>query len=242
MKIILSHSNTPAFNLAAEEYLFSDIDENYLFLYINDPSVIIGSNQAVVNEVDQDFCIEHDIRVIRRMSGGGAVYHDHGNINYSFINERSDEPLSAAFLKPIVDALTVLGIPVEIGKRKDLWLNGFKVSGTASHLSKGRELHHGTLLYSSDIEMLWGALTSERRDLIKKATQSVVSPVKNISDYITEKDGSSPLSTDFFKLLTDQLIEFYNLSELAVLEGDDIKEIEALQKSKYSNREWNYRK
>lgn len=242
MKIILSPSKTPAFNLAAEEHLFSKLGENFLFLYINNPSVIIGSNQAVLNEVDQDFCIDNDIRIIRRLSGGGAVYHDHGNVNYSFIQEKSKEPLSSSFLDPIINVLHTLGIPVEVGKRKDLWLNGFKISGTASHLSKGRELHHGTLLYNTDIKMLWGALTSENRNLIKKATQSVISPVENIHDYLHEKNGNSPDTEMFYGILTERLIEYYDLDNQTYLSTFDIKDIEHLQSIKYSKREWNYRK
>ncbi len=242
MNIILSPSTLPAFNLAAEEYLFSKLGEDFLFFYINNSSVIIGSNQSVLNEVDQDFCIEHNIRVIRRISGGGAVYHDLGNINYSFIHDRTNEPLSAGFLEPIVTVLHLLNIPAEIGKRKDLWLNGYKISGTASHLSKGRELHHGTLLYKTNIEMLWGALTSEKRDLIKKATQSVVSPVKNISDYQSENNGVIINTEEFFQQFIEKLIHYYKLNDLSDLKDYEIEEIESLQKSKYSNREWNYRK
>src|SRR5690554_7198653 len=192
MKMIVSPSTTSAFNLAAEQFLFSKKGEDYLLLYLNDPSVIIGSNQAVLNEVNIDFCIDNNIRIIRRMSGGGAVYHDSGNFNFAFIRDQRDAPLSAAFLEPVVKVLHRMNIPVAVGKRKDLWLNGFKISGTASHLSKGRELHHGTLLYNTDIKMLWGALTSENRNLIKKATQSVISPVENIHDYLHEKNGNSP--------------------------------------------------
>src|SRR5690554_355681 len=165
MNIVVSRSNTPAFNLAAEEYLFSRKEEDFLFVYRNDPSVIIGSNQAVLNEVDLDFCIERDIRIIRRLSGGGAVYHDLGNFNYSFIHGKTEQPLSARFLIPVVDALHAIGIPVEIQKRKDLWIGDNKISGTASHLSGGRELHHGTLLYNSNLEMLKRALRSEDRTL-----------------------------------------------------------------------------
>lgn len=242
MKIIFSSSISPAFNLAAEQYLFSKPRENFLLLYVNEPSVIVGSNQAVLNEVDIDFCIDNNIAVIRRLSGGGAVYHDKGNLNYSFIHDKTEEPLSNRFLIPVLEVLKEIDIPAAVGKRKDLWLDGYKISGTASHLSKGRELHHGTLLYNSDIDMLWRALSSEKRDFVKKATQSVVSPVKNIIDYIIEKRGSAPETEDFFLLITERLVDFFGLDDLTVLQNDDISMIGEIQKNRYSTREWNYRK
>ncbi|NLJ00610.1 MAG: lipoate--protein ligase family protein [Bacteroidales bacterium] len=242
MNIVVSRSNTPAFNLAAEEYLFSRKEEDFLFLYRNEPSVIIGSNQAVLNEVDPDFCIENDIRIIRRLSGGGAVYHDLGNFNYSFIHGKTDQPLSARFLDPIVSALHAMGIPVEIRKRKDLWLGEYKVSGTASHLSGGRELHHGTLLYDSDLKMLKHSLRAENRNLIKKATASVVSPVCNIKEYLKENRGAAPDVGDFFKQWSGQLAILLNAPDILMLEKEQVTAIEVLQQEKYNRREWNYRK
>lgn len=241
MNIIVSPSTTPAFNLAAEEHLFSRKGENFLWLYVNEPSVIIGSNQAVMNEVDPDFCIEHDIRIIRRMSGGGAVYHDEGNLNYSFIHDSTGAPLSTRFLEPVVVVLHKLGIPVVIGKRKDLWLEGRKISGTASHISRGRELHHGTLLYDADLEVLQRALTSENGHLIKKATASVSSPVRNIRSYLLEQQGRADDVTAFLEALTRKLLEYYGLKELTMFKREDMAEIEELQKKKYTQRDWNYR-
>ena len=153
MKLIFSPSRSPSFNLAAEEFLFSESGDEIVFLYVNDPCVIIGSNQSVPNEVDQHFCVPNSIEIIRRLSGGGAVYHDQGNINYCFIHNKisGKSSLSADFLLPVILSLHSMQIPCEIGKRKDLWLNGYKISGTASHVSKNRELHHGTLLYNTDL-------------------------------------------------------------------------------------------
>lgn len=242
MNILVSQFNTPAFNLSAEEYLFSKTGENYLFLYINEPSVIIGSNQAVLNEVDIDFCIDNSILIIRRLSGGGAVYHDFGNINYSFIHELTEKPLSAQFLDPVIEVLKRLGINAEIGKRKDLWLEGLKISGTASHISKGRELHHGTLLYDTNIDMLRGSLTPAKRDLVKKATQSVVSPVTNINCSLSGENGSPPDTDSFFKSLKDLFVDYYEANGITDFSDADIVEIEKLQREKYTNREWNYRK
>ncbi len=241
MKVVISPSSMPSFNLAAEEYLFSRKGEDFLLLYVNEPSVIIGSNQAVRNEVDQDFCIEHNIRIIRRLSGGGAVYHDRGNLNYAFIEDSTGAPLSARFLDPVVTVLHESGIPVEVGKRKDLWLNGYKISGTASHVSRGRELHHGTLLYDTDLEMLKRALTPENGRPIKKATPSVPSPVRNIRSYLAEKEGTTANMTSFFDMLSGKLLTLYGLDKMTDLQTEEMAQIEELQRSKYTQRDWNYR-
>ncbi|MEA4917894.1 lipoate--protein ligase family protein [Proteiniphilum sp.] len=241
MDIILSHSISPTFNLAAEEYLFSKIEDDFLFLYTNEPSVIIGSNQAVLNEVDQDFCIEHDIRIVRRLSGGGAVFHDKGNLNYSFIHGKRGEPLSARFLDPVVETLCALHIPVEVGKRKDLWLEGYKISGTASHLSKGREMHHGTLLYDTDLDMLLKALSAEKRDMVAKATVSVPSPVRNIRPYLEAKWGSSLETEHFIQQFASQIILLLGVDHTDTFSDEEKRRIGELQRDKYVQRSWNYR-
>jgi lipoate-protein ligase A len=241
MNIIISPSTIPSFNLSAEEYLFSQKNEDFLFLYVNDPSVIIGSNQAVINEVDIDFCIEYDISVIRRLSGGGAVYHDKGNLNYSFIHNKTGEPLSANFLNPIVETLHSLGIPAVIGKRKDIWLDGYKISGTASHISRGRELHHGTLLYDTDLDVLQKALSSKQKNTIKRATASVPSPVINIKTFLLESRGSAPDITQFTENIIKSLLSYYRSDKMLKLQEKDIEVIETLRKAKYIQRDWNYR-
>lgn len=241
INIILSQSTLPSFNLAAEEYLFSKQGEDFLLLYVNQPSVIIGSNQAVLNEIDQDFCIEHDIRIIRRLSGGGAVYHDTGNLNFSFIHGKTGEPLSARFLDPVVEVLRALDISVEVRKRKDLWLEGYKISGTASHLSKGRELHHGTLLYDTDIELLLKALNPEKRNLVRKATASVLSPVKNIRSYLKENQKNDPEPQIFFRQFAWQMGLLLGREHVVAFGDHEITEIDELRRGKYAQRSWNYR-
>ena len=240
MKIIVSPSTIPSFNLAAEEYLFRK-DEAYFFLYRNDPSVIIGSNQAVVNEVDQDWCIEHEIRIIRRISGGGAVYHDRGNLNYSLLYDKTDAPLSGRFLEPVVAVLQALSIPAEVGKRKDLWLDGRKISGTASHVSLQRELHHGTLLYDTDLGALQKALNAGNRRLIRKATASVPSPGTNIRPYLAEKGAEAPDCNTFLDKFAAALLQHYCEREVMPLPAESLEEIEKLRREKYTQRSWNYR-
>jgi lipoate-protein ligase A len=241
MKIVVSQSTLPSFNLAAEEYLFNRRGESFFFLYRNDPCVIIGSNQAVVNEVDQDYCIEHDIRIIRRISGGGAVYHDRGNLNYSLLQDKTEAPLSAHFLEPVVAVLRALSVPAEVGKRKDLWLNGRKISGTASHVSLYRELHHGTLLYDTDLDALQQALAAEHESPVKKATASVPSPVTNIRSYLAEKGADAPEIDAFLEIFAAELLLHYGEREVTPLPADAPEAIGQLQKDKYTCRNWNYR-
>lgn len=239
MQIIFSTSNSPSFNLATEEYLFSEKSGEYIFLYVNKQSVIIGSNQAIQNEVDLDFCKQNNIQIIRRLSGGGAVYHDEGNLNYCFISnsEEKKSSLSADFLLPIVAVLQSFNIPVEIGKRKDLWVNGFKISGTASHISKNREMHHGTLLYNTNLEKLQKSLTSQKINSEIKATKSVSSRVKNIKEFMYEKYSAY----DFFQMFSDKLIEYHQINEFYQPSVDEIKIVKNIEQ-KYLSNEWNLKK
>lgn len=227
--------------MAAEEYLFLKKDEEWIFLYVNEPCVIIGSNQAVMNEVDLPYSESENIAIIRRLSGGGAVYHDFGNLNYCFIWNKTENPLSDDFLKPIIDILRTMNIPAEMGKRKDLWLNGYKISGTASHVSKGRELHHGTLLYDTNLEKLKKALNTKSRNLTLKASPSVPSPVKNISEYLSENNQHVLSADEFFLQFIHEIMCFYELRELNTFNQQDIEAIKRIQEEKYDTREWNYR-
>jgi lipoate-protein ligase A len=240
MQLIFSSSTNPSFNLAAEEFLFSTCEGDFLFLYINEPSVIIGSNQAVENEVDMSFCTDNNIRIFRRLSGGGAVFHDLGNLNYCFIHEKTATPLSADFLKPIINVLKSFNIPVEIKERKDLWLNSYKISGTASHVSKNRELHHGTLLYDADLEKLRGALNPGKRDLICKATSSVPSPVMNIRAFIEKKAGIAYDTAGFFEDFIQLLMNYFGTDSLRIFSEEQVKEILVLEK-RYLSKEWVYK-
>lgn len=243
MKLIFSPSRSPSFNLAAEEFLFSESGDEIVFLYVNDPCVIIGSNQSVPNEVDQDFCVLNSIEIIRRLSGGGAVYHDQGNINYCFIHNKIPDKssLSADFLMPVIQSLHSMQIPCEIGKRKDLWLNGYKISGTASHVSKNRELHHGTLLYNTDLGKLQNALTPQVGKPLKKATLSVPSPVKNIRTFLMENDRYTPAESVFFQLFSQKILDYFQLNQLSEFTVNENAQIDKMQLQKYSSNEWNFK-
>jgi lipoate---protein ligase len=245
MQIIHSTSNSPTFNLAAEEFLFAERQSDLLFLYVNEPSVIIGCNQAIRNEVDQEFCRENEITVVRRMSGGGAVFHDLGNMNFCFISNKTEgkSTLNDDFLKPIVDVLTDLGVPVAVGKRKDLWLAGdYKITGTASHVARNRELHHGTLLYDAKLEMLESSLSSKNNDANIKAIASVRSTVKNLRTWFEEQGQFTLDSNGFFEFLIGKIAAHLQQEQVVALTEQENEIIRQLAENKYMSNEWTYKK
>jgi len=238
MKLIFSEFDTAVYNLALEEYLLINETEDILLLYINKPAVIIGCNQVVQNEVDLVFCERNNIPVIRRISGGGAVFHDSGNLNYSFILNRDVQKssLSDEFLLPIIEVLGKINVEVTVGKRKDLWLNGnFKVSGTASHVTKSKELHHGTLLFNTDLKQLESVLAVSKKNTELKGTASVPSPVQNIKEYLTEKNIY--LTIDEFKFRFGTALEHYY--KIQSIRANSVDENYVI---KYQDDGWNFRK
>jgi len=244
-KIIVSDSHDPAFNLALEEYLFNQKEE-YVLFYINDSSVIIGSNQVWENEVNQDFCRQYQIPIYRRISGGGAVYHDLGNLNYSFIFNKKDQKykLNAEYLKLVIVALTAFGIQPIVGKRKDLWLPDgvHKISGTASHLTGSRVMHHGTILYDADLEILQSVLLSSLKITDVKGIPSVVSPVKNIKTYMEENQLKAYPASDFFTRMIRQVSKVLDNPHILMPDEQMRTAVETIAKSKYRLESWNKRK
>lgn len=180
----------------------------------------MGRNQDVFSEVDIDFCTSNNIPVFKRLSGGGTVYHDSGNLNFCFISNRvqGESPLNTVFLQHIVKVLADLQINAEIGIRKDLWLpGGNKVSGTASHISKKRVLHHGTLLYDADLDLLGKSLTIKNAVKNSRSIASVHSQVINIRSYLKDKNQEAPDSVSFFELIVKKLLEYYCIESLTEL-------------------------
>ena len=180
----------------------------------------MGRNQDVFSEVDIDFCTSNNIPVFKRLSGGGTVYHDLGNLNFCFISNRvqGESPLNTVFLQHIVKVLADLQINAEIGIRKDLWLpGGNKVSGTASHISKKRVLHHGTLLYDADLDLLGKSLSIKIAVKNSRSIASVHSQVINIRSYLKDKNQEAPDSVSFFELIVKKLLEYYCIESLTEL-------------------------
>ena len=179
----------PYYNLAFEEWVLTHcLEGDYLMLWQNDNTIVIGQNQNAEAEINRAFVDEHKINVVRRGTGGGAVYHDLGNLNYSFITDAGDlqERSAARFTQPVVEALKALGLDAESSGRNDILVSGRKVSGTAQQLYKGRILHHGTLLFDSNADMIVGALNPDPTKFQSKSVQSVRSRVGNIRSFLPQ--------------------------------------------------------
>lgn len=245
MEIIVSDRQDSAYHLALEEYLFSKVSREFAVIYVNAPCVIIGCNQVLENEVDVDFCNQNAIPVLRRMSGGGAVYHDFGNLNYSFITNKTGAKtsLNAEFLKPVIAALTYFGVFPLVGKRKDLWLpDGFKISGTAAHITANRALHHGTLLYDADLERLSACLSPKTINTELKGIASVPSPVKNIHVFLQENNLPRYQAAVFVKKFIEKMKIVLGFPPVFKIDSHTQAEIELLAEKKYRSDSWNRKK
>ena len=230
-------STDPRYNLAFEEYILTHRREgDYLILWQNAGSVIVGRNQITAQEVNSDFAERNNIRVVRRNTGGGAVYHDLGNLNYSFICDAEDMEHRTAqrFTQPVAAALQGLGLDAEASGRNDILVSGCKVSGTASQVHRGRVLHHGTLLFDSDAETITKVLTPDPLKLQSKGIRSVKSRVGNIRSFLSE-DMTLSRFWDYLKNA---------LSGSGYTEGflteEEKQEILKLKAEKYDTWEWNY--
>lgn len=238
MLCILSTEINPYFNLAAEEYLFKKFEEDVSFLYVNSPSVVVGKHQNALAEINPDYIRVNGIDVVRRLSGGGAVYHDLGNLNFSF-HQKVDDTAKISFKsfnQPIVDVLQSLGVPAEISKRNDIFVNEYKVSGHAEHVFRNRIMSHGTLLFNAEREKLSKALKNNSGQFSHKAIQSVRSKVANISDFLPETI-SMP---QFIQLIFKRIKEAHPEGKTYNLSADDHKEITNLAEAKYSTWNWNF--
>ena len=183
MKYLRLYSTDPYYNLAVEEYLLRHTDEDIFMLWQNEKTVVIGKNQNAYAEVDLSYAAREGIRVARRISGGGAVYHDMGNVNYTFItaSERAEALDYAYFTCPIIEALGTLGIKAELSGRNDLECEGKKFSGNAQYTGDGRILHHGTLLFDTDAEVLSRVLRVDKEKLAYRAVHSHKGRVGNLA-------------------------------------------------------------
>lgn len=186
MLFFKTNTFSPALNLACEEYYLKECNDDVFMLWQNDPVVVIGKNQNIYDEVDLDYACSHGISVIRRITGGGAVYHDHGNLNYTFITSRQKAPMLdfAYFTEPILKALKSLGLNARLSGRNDLLLGDRKFSGNAQHADLTRVLHHGTLLFSSDLGVLSSVLKPAPEKLRTKKIPSVRSRVTNLCEHL----------------------------------------------------------
>ncbi len=195
MIFLKTNTFSPALNLACEEYYFKESRDDVFMLWRNDPVVVIGKNQNIYDEVDLDYAREKEISLIRRITGGGAVYHDRGNLNYTFITSREKARSLdfEYFTRPILAALSSLGLNAALSGRNDLLLGEEKFSGNAQHADAARVLHHGTLLFSSDLSVLSSVLKPAPEKLRTKKISSVRSRVTNLCEHLPE--GKRDLSS-----------------------------------------------
>ncbi|MFT5723442.1 MAG: lipoate-protein ligase A [Bacteroidia bacterium] len=240
--IIIDHDEQdPYFNLAAEEYLLHHFDENIIFLYDNNPCVVLGKHQNAFDECQVAFCALNGIEIIRRLSGGGTVFHGPGNLNFTFIKNGKDTSKLIDFKKHLVPVnafLHGLNIPSEFSGRNDLLVDGYKVSGNAEHIynKKKRVIHHGTLLYDADLKSLNQSIAPKTHmAFTSHAVKSVRSRVNNLIHSLPK-----PLT---FKQFKDSMFHFlmdYHKAKMYQFTPNDITAIKALAASKYQTWDWNF--
>ncbi|WP_393960157.1 lipoate--protein ligase [Priestia megaterium] len=232
----------PRINLAIEEYAlkYLDINETYLLFYINEPSIIIGKNQNTIEEINTKYVEDQHIHVVRRLSGGGAVYHDKGNLNFSFITKDDGNSFHnfKKFTEPVVEALKKLGVNAELSGRNDLMAEGRKISGNAQFSTKGRMFSHGTLLFDSEIENVVSALKVKKDKIESKGIKSIRNRVANISEFLEQKVTVE----EFREMLLRYIFEGEeNITEYKLMEKDWEK-IHQISKERYQSWDWNYGK
>lgn len=243
MKFIDNQGITdPRMNLAIEEFVLKHLpleEDSYLLFYINEPSIIIGKNQNTIEEINSEYVKDNHIHVVRRLSGGGAVYHDTGNLNFSFITKDDGQSFHnfRKFTQPVIDTLRSLGVDADLTGRNDIQVGERKISGNAQFSTRGRMFSHGTLLFQSEMEHVASALKVRPIKIESKGTKSVRSRVANISEFL-----NAPLTIEQFKAAIlrhifdaepDQVPQ-YKLTE------EDWETIRRISKERYQNWDWNY--
>lgn len=237
MKLIYNEITNPYFNLAMEEFYLKNTEEDIFLLWRNDSSIIVGKNQNTLSEINYDYVKENNINVVRRQSGGGAVFHDLGNINFTFIscNDNSFSDFKR-FTMPIINALKGLNINAEFSGRNDLLINDKKFSGNAQYNYKDKVMHHGTLLFSSVINNLSDALKVKPSKFEGKSVKSVKARVTNISEHL---DNSMDI-LKFKDYLMNFVLNSDDNNKIYTMTEDDIQSINKLVEEKYSTWNWNF--
>ena len=233
----------PRINLAIEEYALKTMDvekDSFFLFYINEPAIIIGKNQNTIEEINTDFVDINGIHVVRRLSGGGAVYHDLGNLNFSFLTKDDGDSFRnfKKFTQPIVDALKEMGVDAELSGRNDILAEGRKISGNAQFTTKGRMFSHGTLMFDTEIDAVVSALKVRKDKIESKGIKSIRSRVANITEFLEQKTTIEEFRLTLLKSIFGGE---ENIKEM-VLTEEDWTNIKELSKERYGNWEWNYGK
>ncbi|MEC3942262.1 lipoate--protein ligase [Enterococcus mundtii] len=248
MIFVPNENHDPRVNLAIETFLLQEmpLEEPILLFYINEPSIIIGRNQNTIEEINREYVEEHGIHVVRRLSGGGAVYHDFGNLNFSFIMPDDGDSFRdfAKVTKPIIQALHELGISgAELKGRNDLVIDGLKFSGNAMYATNGRMFAHGTIMFDSDINEVVNALKVKKEKIVSKGIKSIRSRVTNIKPFLPEEKQG--MTTEEFR--EDILLKIFGVSSVEdvktyELTEKDWEKINQISEQYYRNWDWNYGK
>lgn len=239
LRYLLVDSTDAAWNLAAEQYVFDALPRcrSYWMLWQNRRAVVVGKYQNTLAEINEDYVRENGVQVVRRLSGGGAVYHDLGNLNYTVVTDAgSTQSLDFRLLsRPLLDTLRSLGVPAELNGRNDICVEGKKISGNSQYRREGRVMQHGTILFDSDLSAVEAALRCDPEKLRGKAVASVRSRVTNLRPYLPQELTLGEFRTLFLqKLLESSPGEAYVFTER------DRQAIEAIRAGRYARREWNY--
>lgn len=243
MIYIVNDSTDPFFNHALEAYVLAELKEEAFILWRNRPSILIGRNQNALSEIHQDFVREKGIDVVRRLSGGGTVFCDLGNINFTFITRKDGlsnkgENSFERFAGPVVSALRALGVAAQFSGRNDILVNGMKVSGNAQYHEGEWLLHHGTLLFDGNLKELAGALKSKPLKFADKSVKSVAARVTNISEHLPQ-----PMTVLAFRdYLKETIITQHGIEKVYQLTEKDFTGIHKIQQEKFESYEWNYGK
>jgi lipoate---protein ligase len=227
----------PFYCLAAEEYLLKNFSDDIFMLWQSENTVVVGKHQIAMAEINYPYVHRNNIRVARRISGGGTVFHDAGNVNFAYIkNVSSPAEISfTRFTQPVVDALAELGITAITSGRNDLLVKGKKISGNAEHVFKNRVLHHGTLLFNSDLKILGKSLQASSGKYHGKAVQSNRSEVVNILPFLKKKRTTDEFSSFLLDVqLKKPSNRYYELN------AHDIRVVQNLMNEKYTTWEWNF--
>ena len=242
MKYIVNKSHNPAYNIALETYAFRELrDEDELFiLWINEPTIVIGKHQNAIEEINKAYTDKYGIHVVRRLSGGGAVYHDLNNLNYTIISNKAEEGAFdfKTFSQPVIETLADLGVTATFTGRNDLEINGKKFCGNAQAYYKGRMMHHGCLLFDVDMTVLGNALQVSKDKIESKGVKSVRARVTNILDELPDKITVQEFSD---RLLGKMKASYPDMTEY-VLSDEELTEIKKLADEQFGTWDWTYGK
>lgn len=243
MIYVINNNNSCFFNHAAEKYLMNNFDDEVFMLWVNKPSILIGRNQNTLTEINYNYVKDNNIDVVRRLSGGGAIYNDFGNINFTFITNRDKKSSTEKnsfnkFALPVIEALQSLGVNAEFTGRNDIIIEGKKFSGNAQYFQKDKLLHHGSILFDCDMSKLSLALKSKSIKFKNKGVKSVGARVTNILPHL---DKAMALG-EFREYLKNYIIDIHDIEKIIEFNKNDIEEIEKISEKSFKSWEWNYGK